>query len=146
MFKIPVPSSLSTDDITLHPHPSKRLSFTPDCRNDLIIQAEADFFERYWLQEIQLLDEAGHPYDPRPSEALDPSHASSTSKHPIPSFSKNEISHLPVSLPAQHAESEMDRTSEGTEETGSVEVEAEMSGVNANSRMSYASVIEEERR
>jgi hypothetical protein len=79
-FKFPIPSSLTTNDITLHPHPSKHLSFTPDSRNNLTIRVDASRFERYWLQDIQLLDEAGHPYNPRPSEAPDLSQVSSTSK------------------------------------------------------------------
>jgi hypothetical protein len=80
MFKLPIPSSLTTHDITLHPHPSERLSFTPDSRNNLIIQMESSWSGQYWLQDIQLLDDAGYPYNPRPSEAPDLSQVASTSK------------------------------------------------------------------
>jgi hypothetical protein len=76
-FKLPIPSSLTTHDITLHPHPSKRLYFSPDSRNNLIIGVEDG---SYWLQDIQLLGETGHPYNPRPSEAPDLPQVSSTSK------------------------------------------------------------------
>jgi hypothetical protein len=79
-FKLPIPSSLTTNDITLHPHPSEHLSFTPDSRNNLIIQVEASRSEHYWLQDIQLLDEAGHPHNPWTSEAPDLPLGSSTSK------------------------------------------------------------------
>jgi hypothetical protein len=41
---------------------------------------EASGSEQYWLQEIQLLDEVGHPYNPRLSEAPLLSQVSSTSK------------------------------------------------------------------
>jgi hypothetical protein len=67
-FHLPIPTSLACNDIILQPYldSSGRFSFTPGIRNNLIIQVSSNSIEAlYWLQDIQLLDEAGQLYTPR---------------------------------------------------------------------------------
>ena len=66
-FVLPIPSTLTVDDITLRPRPapSSCITFERGIRNNLIIQVQSSgTYTFYWLQDIQLLDEGGHPYNP----------------------------------------------------------------------------------
>jgi hypothetical protein len=79
-FEFPVPSTLTVDDITLHPNPtpSSRITFERGTRNNLIIHVSSVRYISYWLRDIQLLDEEGRPYNPSSSEVPDVSPASSS--------------------------------------------------------------------
>ncbi|KAF8805293.1 hypothetical protein BYT27DRAFT_7258398 [Phlegmacium glaucopus] len=58
-------SSLTIDDITLHPIPdpseSDHLSFEPGIRNDIVVQFSR-MYHGHFLHDIELLDEAGKHY------------------------------------------------------------------------------------
>jgi hypothetical protein len=60
-FTLTVPKSLTTDEINLRPdgNSPSQLSFIPNTRNNLILQAS---LLDYILQDLLLLDENGKPY------------------------------------------------------------------------------------
>ena len=62
-FQLPVPSSLTADDVTLHATPSEpgQPSFKPGIRNSLIIQVTAQ--SSYSIHDVQLLDQSGGLYN-----------------------------------------------------------------------------------
>jgi hypothetical protein len=67
-FTLTIPESLTTDYINLHPigSSSSKLSFLPNTRNNLILQASKPRYIAN-LQDLRLLDEDGNPYG-QPSE------------------------------------------------------------------------------
>jgi hypothetical protein len=62
-FTLAIPESSTIDDINLHPisDSSSQLSFSPNIRNNLILQTSSPAYN-YILQDLQLLDEDGNPY------------------------------------------------------------------------------------
>jgi hypothetical protein len=64
----PIPNSLTTENIDLHPSCSNDLSFEPNTRNDLIIRCAVGRTHdiSYEIHDIQLLDEIGNPYKGQP--------------------------------------------------------------------------------
>jgi hypothetical protein len=82
-FQLPVPSMLSVDHVTIHPNSALgRINFKRGTRNNLIIQVSGPPFQLYWLQDIQLLDEGGCPYNPSSSGAPNIPQASSSRSDP----------------------------------------------------------------
>jgi hypothetical protein len=69
-FSLAVPELLAIDDINLHPdsNSSSQLSFKPNTRNKLILQASS--LDYYNLQDIQLLNEDGKPYGQPPQRNI----------------------------------------------------------------------------
>jgi hypothetical protein len=61
-FEYPVPSSLTSLDITLFPSPSDHPSFVPNARNSLIIEVTEGGWWCYVIHDIRLQDEARNDY------------------------------------------------------------------------------------
>jgi hypothetical protein len=74
-FTLTILESITIDDINLHPDGSSSslLSFTPNIRNNLILQTsslkDSDY---YTLRDLQLLDEHGNPYHGQHSQPIIP--------------------------------------------------------------------------